>query len=66
MFITANPAPESKGLFTRRLIFLNPPIIENALEKKKGLHKTVFKDFAVYTETLETTENDVVPMPGLV
>lgn len=65
MFITANPAPESKGLFTRRLIFLNPPI-ENALEKKKCLHKTVFKDFAVYTETLETTENNVVPMPGLV
>lgn len=30
------------------------------------LHKAVFKKFPVYTEMLETTENDVVPMPGLV
>lgn len=46
--------------------FLNPHIFENALEKNLCLHKAVFKKFPVYTEMLETTENDVVPMPGLV
>lgn len=56
------PCIESKGLCIRSQIFSENDDFRNTLFKKKN----VFNKVDVYTETLETTKNDVVPMPGLV
>lgn len=50
----------TKGSFTRKQICLKPHIF------KKALEKAVFKKNPVHTDTLETTDNDVVPILGMV
>lgn len=45
--------------------FFEPQIFSKKI-KKSHSHKAVFRKFPVQLDTLEITENDVVPMPGLV
>lgn len=63
--LTGGCLSQVAGIFPASLIFLSLHIFENALKKKTCFHEAVLKRNPVYTNTLENTENDVVPMSSL-